>query len=217
MDKLKLHIRILRKQFSAGLLTEKDVSRSPWKQFQIWLMQAIDANVLDPNAMTIATASSNGTVDARIVLLRDFDTKGLTFFTNYNSIKGREIRQNKKVCINFYWPELQRQIRIRGLIEKVSSTVSDRYFASRPRDSQLAAWASHQSEKLLDRDELENRYVAYKAEFKSGKVPRPSHWGGYRVKPIYFEFWQGRENRLHDRIIFQKSNSGKWVIMRLNP
>jgi pyridoxamine 5'-phosphate oxidase len=181
------------------------------------MKQAIDANIYEPNAMTLATATNEGLVDARIVLLRDFHSKGLSFFTNYKSIKGQEIRLNKKVCLNFFWPELQRQIRIRGVIEKLPPRSSDLYFASRPRESQIAAWASNQSEKLTNRQELENRYNEYEKKFEGKKVPRPPHWGGYRVKPSYFEFWQGRMSRLHDRIIYQSIRNGRWTIMRLNP
>lgn len=217
MSKLQDHIRLLRKDFTAGVLDEKNVSKSPVRQFSLWLQQAIDAKVPEPNAFTLATSSKEGLVDARVVLLRGFDAKGFSFFTNYKSIKGREIRQNKNVCMNFFWPEFQRQVRIRGVIEKLSPGVSDRYFASRPRQSQIAAWASHQSELLLDRNELEKRFDAYEKEFKGKRVPRPSHWGGIRIKAIYFEFWQGRVSRLHDRIIYQENVRGKWTIIRLNP
>jgi pyridoxamine 5'-phosphate oxidase len=217
MSSIKEHIRILRNDFSAGALDESHVSSSPIIQFEKWMEQAVEANVMEPNAMTLATASEDGLVDARIVLLRDFDENGLSFFTNYKSIKGREVRLNKKVCLNFFWPELQRQVRVRGVAEKLPAKDSDKYFASRPRQSQIAAWASHQSEMLNDRAELDNRYAEFEKKYKDKKVPRPPHWGGYRVKPVYFEFWQGRMSRLHDRIIYQRSRNGRWTIQRLNP
>jgi pyridoxamine 5'-phosphate oxidase len=215
MISIKEQIRVLRNEFTAGSLDESHVSKSPVRQFQKWMEQAIESKVMEPNAMTLATAAKN-LVDARIVLLRDFGANGFTFFTNYKSIKGREIRLNKNVCLNFFWPELQRQVRIHGKIEKLPAKNSDSYFASRPRESQIAAWASHQSEKLNSRNDLDKRYTEYVNEFREKKVPRPPHWGGYRVKPVYFEFWQGRRSRLHDRIIYEGTKNG-WRIGRLNP
>ena len=210
-------IKNLRYEFEAGILMEDSVSSNPFKQFEKWMFEVIKSGNGEPNAVTLATAFKNGEVDARIVLLRGFDSKGFTFFTNYLSIKGREIRQNKKVCMNFFWPELQRQIRIKGVVEKVSIRASNAYFHSRPIDSQIGAWSSSQSEKLESRKVLEARFKKYEKEFAGKKIPRPPHWGGYCLKPSYFEFWQGRTNRLHDRIIFEKSKTGKWVISRLNP
>jgi len=217
MKKIQDHIQQLRNDYSSGFLDEKNVSKSPFIQFERWLKDAVDADAFEPNAMTLATVAKGGVVDARIVLLRDFNSRGFSFFTNYNSIKGVAIRHSKKACMNFFWPELQRQVRIRGVMEKLTARDSDQYFASRPRESQIAAWASHQSDKLSGRLELENRYIAYEKKFSGFDVPRPSHWGGYRLKPLYFEFWQGRPNRLHDRLIYQKSKIGKWIIQRLNP
>ena len=217
MNNLKSYIKLLRNEFTSSVLEEATVSKSPFIQFAKWLQNAVDAGVMEPNAVTLATSSKEGFVDARIVLLRDFSTKGFSFFTNYNSIKGREIRHNKKACLNFFWPELQRQVRIKGTIEKLSSRASDQYFNSRPRESQIAAWASHQSEKLIDRNELENRFKEYETKFSGRKIPRPPHWGGYRLKPIHVEFWQGRMSRLHDRIVYEKSRYNQWIIQRLNP
>ena len=216
MNNIQKHIRSLRNDFTAHQLDESKVSSSPFKQFESWMNEAVEAEVMEPNAMTLATASS-GQPDARIVLLRDFGPKGFSFFTNYKSIKGKEVRLNRKVCLNFFWPELQRQVRILGIIEKLPVRASDSYFASRPRESQVAAWASHQSEQLVNRDELDRRYRKYENEFKGRKVPRPPHWGGYRVVPSYLEFWQGRMSRLHDRITYQRSRTGRWTIHRLNP
>jgi pyridoxamine 5'-phosphate oxidase len=217
MKKIQAHIQLLRNDYTSNVLDEKNVSKSPLIQFEKWLTDAVHADAFEPNAMTLATVSKGGIVDARIVLLRDFTSKGFSFFTNYNSIKGRAIRFNKKACMNFFWPELQRQVRIRGLMEKLPVRDSDQYFASRPRESQIAAWASHQSDKLSNRAELENRYIAYEKKFSGMDVPRPSHWGGYRLKPLYLEFWQGRPSRLHDRLIYERTKSGKWIIQRLNP
>ena len=217
MNKLKSYIKLLRNEFTSNVLEEANVSKSPFIQFAKWLENAVDAGVMEPNAVTLATSSKDGFVDARIVLLRDFSTKGFSFFTNYNSIKGREIRHNKKACLNFFWPELQRQVRIKGTIEKLSSRASDQYFNSRPRESQIAAWASHQSEKLSDRNELENRFKEYEKKFYGRKIPRPPHWGGYCLKPVHVEFWQGRMSRLHDRIVYEKSRNNQWIILRLNP
>ena len=217
MKDLKAYIKLLRNEFTSSILDEKNVSRSPFIQFERWLQNAVDSNVMEPNAMTLATVSKDGSADARIVLLRDFDTKGFSFFTNYNSIKGHEIRHNKKGCLNFFWPELQRQVRINGTMEKLSLRASDLYFNLRPRESQIAAWASFQSEKLINRKVLENRYLEYEKKFAGRQVPRPPHWGGFRLKPNHFEFWQGRMSRLHDRVVYEKSRNSKWTILRLNP
>jgi pyridoxamine 5'-phosphate oxidase len=216
MKSVKQTILSLRDDFNSGHLDEKDVSKSPIVQFEKWMKDAIKSGMSDPHAMTLATAG-NGEADARVVLLRNYDGRGFTFFTNYFSIKGKEIRQNKRACLNFFWPDLQRQIRIKGVVEKVSSRVSDAYFRSRPKESQIGAWASCQSEKLKNRNELVERFKKYEKEFAVKAVPRPPHWGGYRLRPSYFEFWQGRPNRLHDRIIYEKNKSGKWQISRLNP
>ena len=209
-------IKTLRFEFSTSLLNDKHLSSSPLKLFEQWMDHALRKKVSEPNAMTLATSMKSGMVDARIVLLRDFTSKGFTFFSNYNSIKGQEIRQNKNVCLNFFWSEIHRQVRIRGTVVKLSSQISDAYFAKRPRESQLAAWASQQSEKLSGRNELMNRYEFYAEKFLGEKVPRPNHWGGYLVKPTYFEFWQGQTNRLHDRIAYVKKKNG-WQRFRINP
>ncbi len=212
-----LQIRSLRDDFTAGNLDEKKISKSPIVQFEKWMSEAINAQVNEPNAMTLASASKNGSVDARVVLLRDFNKDGFSFFSNYKSAKGIEMKQNRKVCLNFFWPELQRQVRIQGVIEKLSVRASNLYFASRPRESQIGAWASHQSEALKSRAELEDRFLRIEEKYKGVKIPRPAHWGGYLVKPSRIEFWQGRESRLHDRLLFEKQRNGKWTLSRLNP
>jgi pyridoxamine 5'-phosphate oxidase len=210
------HIRSLRSDFTSGILTEKDVQKDPLKQFAKWMKQAVEANAQEPNAMTLATVSADGQPDARIVLLRGFSKEGFSFFTNYNSIKGQEMNANTNVCLNFFWPELQRQVRILGRVKKLSVQESDRYFATRPRESQIGAHVSHQSQPLKDREELESRMQLLSAQFAGKKVPRPKYWGGYIVVPVQLEFWQGRENRLHDRIQYYKKR-GAWVVRRLNP
>jgi pyridoxamine 5'-phosphate oxidase len=191
--------------------------KDPVRQFRKWIADAIKAQVPEPTAMTLSTANKKGMVDSRIVLLRDLDSKGFSFFTNYKSAKGLEMASNKNVALNFFWPELQRQIRVRGIIEKLPSKDSDKYFSSRPRESQIGAWASHQSEILSDRDELDKRVEEITLKYEGKKIPRPEHWGGYRVKPLGIEFWQGRQNRLHDRFLFTKMKTGKWKLVRLNP
>ena len=217
MKKLQQEIFQLRVDFDFDILEEKDVKKDPFEQFSVWMQNALDAKVHEPTAMTLATAGKKGKVDARIVLLRDFDKKGFNFFTNYTSAKGKEMKENKYVALNFFWPDLQRQVRIRGTIVKLSDKRSDEYFASRPRQSQIGAWASHQSEPLSGRKELEDRVKQVELKFKDKKVPRPKHWGGYTVVPVEIEFWQGRTSRLHDRILFTKMKTGKWKFGRLNP
>ncbi|MFM9027895.1 MAG: pyridoxamine 5'-phosphate oxidase, partial [Bacteroidota bacterium] len=187
------------------------------RQFELWMRHAIDAKVEEPNAMTLATSGKGGVPDARVVLLRDLDRKGFVFFTNYTSRKGKELTVNKRVCLNFFWPELQRQVRILGRVEKITSKASDSYFNSRPRQSQIGAWASLQSEVLDSRAELEERFVFFEKKFQGKKVPRPAFWGGYRVVPEQIEFWQGRRSRLHDRICYLRSKVGRWKHVRLYP
>ncbi len=217
MKNIEKKIFNLRTDFDQNTLLEKDVFKNPMLQFKVWMENALDAKVLEPTAMTLSTSNEKGQIDSRIVLLRDLDKNGFNFFTNYKSAKAKEMRDNKYVALNFFWPELQRQVRIRGRIEKLSTKASDQYFNSRPRESQIGAWASHQSDMLSGRDELEERFEKLSISYKDKKVPRPKHWGGYRVKPTEIEFWQGRPSRLHDRLLFVKDKTGKWKMMRLNP
>ena len=217
MEKNNNSIFNLRIDFTKDVIDEKKLSSNPIIQFNKWMDQALNAQANEPNAMTLSTANKNGRVDGRIVLLRAADKSGFSFFTNYHSAKGKEIKSNKNVCLTFFWPELQRQVRIRGTVAKLAEKKSDLYFASRPRESQIGAHASHQSEVLAGREELENRYKLLEQNFSEKKIPRPKHWGGYLVNAIEIEFWQGRENRLHDRFLYSKNKSGKWKMVRLNP
>ena len=205
-----------RSKFRYIPLDEKNASRSPILQFNRWMQDAFQSKTGEPNAMTLATVDKNGFPDARIVLLRNVTNKGFTFFTNYRSTKGRELL-SKKACLNFYWQELSRQVRVVGTVIKLSAVESDRYFNSRPRENQLSAWASHQSEVVAGRDELEKKYLLMDKKFQNKKIPRPSYWGGYAVQPVSIEFWQGKQNRLHDRIIYIKQKNGKWKMERLSP
>jgi pyridoxamine 5'-phosphate oxidase len=210
-------IKNLRTEFESSLLDIKNVNKNPLVQFAHWMENALEAKVQEPNAMTLATVNGKGWPDARVVLLRRVDKDGFSFFTNYNSSKGKELAENKKACLNFYWVELARQVRIIGTVEKLSSKESDEYFQSRPRESRIGAWTSNQSEVIEGRELLDKKFHELEKKFSDKKIPRPPHWGGFLVKPVSIEFWQGRNNRLHDRILFEKGRSGKWKISRLSP
>lgn len=206
----------LRRDYTLKGLSEADVDANPFRQFQIWFDQAVAANLTEPNAMTLATATADGTPSARIVLLKGYDERGFVFFTNYESRKGRELAQNPKAALVFLWADLERQIRIEGTVEPISAEESDTYFHSRPIGSQLGAWASNQSQVIGDRTLLEARLEELKAQYENQTIPRPSHWGGYRVVPGVIEFWQGRTSRLHDRLVYRRQD-GTWGMERLCP
>lgn len=206
----------LRKEYTQSGLTEADAGFDPFALFERWFQNALAANLPEPSAMTLATATPDGRPSARIVLLKGFDTRGFTFFTNYRSRKGKEIEANPFAALVLFWPELERQIRIEGRVQKVSPIESDEYHRSRPRGSQLGAWTSEQSGVIAGREVLEQTLCELLARFGDGEVPRPPHWGGYRLVPDRFEFWQGRPSRLHDRISFRKTESD-WVRERLSP
>lgn len=209
-------LRDLRNDYTSHSLSEADVSASPFDQLGIWLDQAIQAKVPEANAMTLSTVHNNRP-SSRVVLLRDFDRSGLTFFTNYDSRKGQEIQHNPAACVNFFWPELERQLRVEGHIVKASEHVSDEYFFSRPRGNRLGAWASPQSKVIPNRDEIERLTQIFEAKYPvETNIPRPPHWGGYVLVPDLFEFWQGRASRLHDRIQY-RLKKGQWHIERLAP
>lgn len=212
----KTDLASLRLSYSQNELLEKNVLSNPFKQFALWFEEALDAQVLEPNAMHVSTIS-DGKPHGRIVLLKGFDENGFVFFTNYESNKGKEIEKNIFASLTFFWGDLERQVRIEGKIEKVSEQESDEYFHSRPRGSQIGAWVSNQSKVIEGRQVLEERLLTLEKEFENAEViPRPTHWGGYRVIPDKIEFWQGRPNRLHDRILYSK-NVNDWKIERLSP
>ncbi len=199
-------------------LRKTNVDPNPIRQFQVWIDE-VRANAVseqDAISMTLATASKDGNPDARIVLLKSFDDRGFVFYTNYQSRKANELSENPRACLLFYWPQVWRQVRIEGTVEKISEEESDAYFQSRPLGSKLGAWASNQSEVVASRETLETRFAELQKQFGE-QVPRPPHWGGYRVKPIAMEFWQGQENRLHDRLRYRLRENGSWLIERLAP
>ena len=207
----------LRQNYALQTLSESDVSPDPIVQFSHWFDEAIDSQVLEPNAFSLATATPDGHPSARTVLLKAFDKTDFVFFTNYESRKGEELNTNPHAAMLFTWLDLQRQIRIEGSIEKISTEESLDYFQSRPRESQIGAWASPQSRVIEARELLEKNQVALVKQYEGvEKLPLPPFWGGYRIKPVWFEFWQGRESRLHDRVVYSISKDG-WKIGRLAP
>ena len=217
MEAINSKIVSLRKEYSSAFLNEEDVNQNPFKQFELWMQQAVEAEILEPHAMTVSMVSAEGKPSSRIVLLRGFNQEGFVFYTNYNSHKGNEIQQNNFACINFFWPDLERQIRIEGSISKIDQQISTAYFHSRPRESQIGAWASIQSAVIENRKVVEDAFVHFTEKFKDLEViPKPEHWGGYNIKPTSIEFWQGRPSRLHDRLRYSLENSN-WKIERLSP
>ena len=213
-----MSIADIRTQYSQKQLMETEALPNAIDQFRQWWDEAILSELTEVNAMTLATASADGTPDARFVLLKDFSSEGFTFFTNYESRKGKELAENPKACLVFFWKELERQVRITGTVSKISKEESEAYFFSRPVGSQLGAWASRQSSLLTNREELEQRLTALEAEAKAGKkIEKPHYWGGYMVKPQTIEFWQGRPNRLHDRLQYTLKDKDNWLIERLSP
>ncbi len=216
MEDLRLYINTLRHDFSKQTLDESDVNKSPFLQFEKWFKEAVDAHVNEPNAMTVATASTSGMPAARILLLRNFNENGFVFYSNYVSRKGEEIAANPQCALLFFWPELERQVRIEGVLEKQTAEESDIYFNTRPRTSKLGAWTSPQSKVVANRKALDDAYEEMSKQYSTDNVPRPPHWGGYVLKPSSIEFWQGRPSRMHDRILYTLVDSN-WKIERLAP
>lgn len=211
------NIADIRKNYSQKKLSEKKVANNPIKQFAKWWKQAVASKIDEVNAMTLATASPDGVPSARIVLLKDISEEGFTFFTNYNSFKGQQLAENPKACLIFFWKELERQVRITGLVQKINAAASDEYFNSRPEASQIGAIASPQSQVIESREWLDKHYKELKKQLEEQKIKRPEHWGGFIVKPVIIEFWQGRPSRLHDRLQYTLQENGQWKIERLAP
>jgi len=207
----------LRKDYTLHSLNEDDVADSPIDQFQRWWDDAEKSEILEMNAMTLATVGHDGMPEARTVLVKAFDENGFVFFTNYNSAKSKQLDFNVNCCLLFFWKELERQVRINGIAEKISTKESIEYFDSRPDGSKIGAWASPQSLVVAGKAWLKETFEYYAERFKHGHIPKPPHWGGYRVKPVRMEFWQGRPSRMHDRILYTKTETGDWKTERLAP
>ncbi|MDQ2918296.1 MAG: pyridoxamine 5'-phosphate oxidase [Verrucomicrobiota bacterium] len=217
MDSSPLNVAALRHDYVARGLRRADLDPDPIKQFSTWFSEAAAAEIRDVNAMALATATRDGTPSVRIVLLKGISERGFVFFTNYKSEKGCELEENPKAALNFFWVQLERQIRISGSVEKTTREESEEYFHSRPTGSQLGAWASDQSQPIADRATLEANLRELAEHHANAVIPLPPHWGGYRVKPEAIEFWQGRTNRLHDRFRYTRQGDGLWKIERLAP
>ncbi|MGY0218210.1 pyridoxamine 5'-phosphate oxidase [Endozoicomonadaceae bacterium StTr2] len=212
-----MDLSALRENYTRDGLTRDELAATPFEQFERWFLQAQEAELPEPNAMSLATASKDAAPSLRTVLLKYFDTRGFVFFTNYESNKAKEIAENPQVALMFFWLGLERQVIVKGTAEKVSHAESLKYFLSRPHGSQLGAWCSHQSSVISGRKLLEMQLDKMKQKFKQGQVPLPSFWGGFRVVPQQIEFWQGRPNRLHDRFQYSRENETDWSIARLSP
>ena len=214
---MKISVADIRTEYKKGTLNETDVHQNPHTQFDRWFKEAIKSEIPEVNAMTLATASKLGRPSARTVLLKNYDDRGFVFFTNYDSAKGNDLQENPQAALLFFWEPLERQVRIVGRVEKISAAESWEYFRSRPVDSQLGAWASQQSAIVSTRDALDFAYKKMVDQFKNKQIPLPPNWGGYRIIPEEFEFWQGRASRLHDRISYTKLTDDAWKISRLSP
>ncbi|MCB0193052.1 MAG: pyridoxamine 5'-phosphate oxidase [Anaerolineae bacterium] len=207
----------LRIEYERPELQRSTLKADPVEQFKAWLDDAIATDIIEPHAMTLATATASGIPSARVVLLRGYDAKGFVFYTNYDSQKGKELAENPYAALTFYWASLHRQVRISGTVSRISAIESNHYFQSRPKSSQIGAWSSKQSQVLNSREELEDEFKEFEAEFQEKDVPRPPYWGGFIVSPEIIEFWQGRPSRLHDRFRYKLQGDGSWMIERLSP
>jgi pyridoxamine 5'-phosphate oxidase len=212
-----MNIHELREEYLKAELSRQDLQADPFQQFELWFQQACDAEIQEPNAMVVATASPQGEPLVRTVLLKSFDRSGFVFFTNYESRKGHQIEENPNVALLFLWLPLQRQVQITGTATKVSTDESFQYFTTRPRGSQLGAWCSQQSSVIASRQVLVDQMASLKQKFAENEIPLPPFWGGFRVKPKSFEFWQGRSSRLHDRFLYSCQDQDRWQIQRLSP
>lgn len=214
MDK---RIADLRLEYTTQSLHESDVAKDPIDQYEKWWQQAVASEIKEPNAMVLATASADGVPSARVMLLKGFSKEGFIFFTNYKSYKSMQLEENPKASLVFFWGELERQVRIVGIVSKTDDAISEEYFQSRPLGSRIGAWASPQSSVVESRDWLDTQYEKLAQEFSEKEIKRPPHWGGYVVRPVLIEFWQGRPGRLHDRIQYNLQEDGSWKIERLAP
>ncbi len=213
-----MDIADIRRQYGTNQLNLEQLAAHPMDQFKIWLDQAIESKLFtDPTAMNVATVDESGMPSQRIVLLKQYDQEGFMFYTNLESNKAQQIKQNNQVCLHFSWLGLERQVIVRGIAEQLPLSQVTQYFLSRPKDSQLAAWASHQSKPIAARKVLEMAFTQMKDKFSKGKIPLPDFWGGFRIKPVSIEFWQGRDSRLHDRFLYVANESGHFDIERLQP
>lgn len=206
----------IRQNYTKGFLNKQELNPDPIKQFEIWINDAISVEHPEPSAMQLSTVDADGHPHSRVVLLKGIEAQNLLFYTNYNSHKAKDLEQNSKVAVLFFWPLLERQVRVEGTARKVAGEQSDLYFASRPRESQIGAWASPQSAVVSSPAELEQRYKEIENQFKGCNIPRPPHWGGYAIKPVYFEFWQGQPGRMHHRLCYRR-HENKWIIEQLAP
>jgi len=215
---MKAYLSKLRKDYSLMGLDEKNMAADPFRQFEEWLVDVANAGLPEPNAMVLSTVDAKSRPHSRVVLLRNVDDVGFVFYTNYDSEKGRQLEANPHAALNFFWVGLERQVRIEGMVQKIALTESNEYFQSRPRGSQISSWASPQSQVIADRAQLENKVKELEAEFKNKElIERPPFWGGYRLVPTMIEFWQGRPNRMHDRIRYSLQEDKVWKIERLAP
>lgn len=213
---IKDFINKTRRDYTQKEINEETAKKNPFEQFEIWFAEAIESEIFEPNAMVLATANNDGKPSARVVLLRGFDEEGFMFFTNYDSRKGLDLAENPQASLLFYWAEIERQVRLEGSVSKVKEEISDGYFASRPRESQIGAWVSPQSRVIENRKILERKFSELAAQWEGREISRPPNWGGFILRPEIFEFWQGRASRLHDRLLYIK-NGANWKIGRLAP